>query len=149
MVALVLTTQVFDCQVDAGAHDERTLRKIELVQLRQQVLILGVLLIPVFDQLDDSFDFRRGRLELAVEHGECGFRRLVFDLQRFLRVHLRIQDMVGGEGQDLHNIVFNHLYGLQQALLVLDVVGRRFFEVWLQGRRSIRNLFVGSCELLT
>lgn len=113
VIAFVLDTQIFDCIVDAGAHDECSLGKIKLVQFGQQVLVLGVLFVPIFDQLYDPLDFRGRSLELAVKHGEGGFRRLVVDLQRFLWVDFGIQHLVGCESQNLHNVVLDHLNRFQ------------------------------------
>jgi hypothetical protein len=73
VIALVLDAEIFDGVVDAGAHDQRALRQVELVELRQKVLVLGVLLVAILDELDDPLDLRRRRLELAVEHRESGF----------------------------------------------------------------------------
>lgn len=59
VIAFVFHAQVFDGVVDTGTHNQRALRKVELMQLRQQVLILRVLLVTILDEFDDSLDFRR------------------------------------------------------------------------------------------
>lgn len=49
MIAFMFTAQVFDRVVDTGAHDERALRQVELMQLRQKIFIFRVLLITILD----------------------------------------------------------------------------------------------------
>lgn len=56
VIAFVFDAQIFDGVVDSSAHDQSSLRKVELVKLSQEVLVLRVFLVAIFNKLNYSLD---------------------------------------------------------------------------------------------
>lgn len=112
MVAFMLNTQVFDGIIDCRAHNHRTLRQIQLVQFRQQILILCRFLIAIFDEFNYFLNFRWRCLKLAIEHRKCSLRRLV-GYERCRQLLFGIENLLGRDSQRLCDVILNHLNAAQ------------------------------------